>query len=97
MRVEECCIAYCNYSATGEGVTTMLAVGCSPEHAKAVFNQRAADFFQDSMMIACIGNASVDQDIKRLADMVPLTVWQAFERNPFGTTEYFSVLHFNLA
>lgn len=43
--MDKCYAAYCKYYATGEGVTTVLAVAGAPEQVRRHFDEHAPEFF----------------------------------------------------
>ncbi|GAA0724737.1 hypothetical protein [Dokdonella soli] len=91
----DCHIAFINYFATGEGVTILIAAGGSSEHAKNVFNRHAPEYFRGGVEVARLNDAANDR-AKRVAEMIPQRMRDLLQRNPIGTTEYYSELHFNL-
>lgn len=95
--MNECHVAYLEYYATGEGVTTVLAVGSTPEHARLHFNRRAHAYFRDHMTVVPLASAASDPKFATIAKMIPESVRETFARNPPLTTEYYCELHFNLA
>ncbi|MFC3815037.1 hypothetical protein [Lysobacter sp. GCM10012299] len=88
-------IAFCDYFATGEGRTVMVAVGCSPFHAEQVFKQSAHSYFHAGMVVAELG--SPEPETRRMAMMIPDPVLRTFQRKPSGTPQFYCELHFNMA
>lgn len=89
-------LAYCNYYATGEGVTVMLAAGGTENCARSAFLENAPDYFHRGMELKEIcGDASSES--KQMIRWIPQPVLDLVARNPPGTTYFYSKLHFNLA
>lgn len=94
-----CHVAYCYYYATGEGVTVSIAIGGSAHHAESLFKERAHEFFHSRMVVIPLHGATApeQEDAKYVLGLIPGPVLDQMRKNPAGTTEYFSELHFNLA
>lgn len=95
---EGCHVAYCYYYATGEGVTVSIAIGGSARHAESLFKERAHEFFHPGMVVIPLdGSAAPEQeDAKYVLGLIPGPVLDQMRKNPPGSTEYFSELHYNL-
>lgn len=87
-------IAYCEYFATGEGVTVMVAVGCSALHAERVFKQHADPYFHIGMVVGRLNSG--DPRVQNMMRMVPPAALQLFEC-PEGVPQYYGEIHFNLS
>ena len=89
-------ITYCNYYATGEGVTTMIALGGTAESAKNTFLQSTPDYFHRGM-VEDLFTDDAGPDTRRMQRWIPQPVLDMVATNPPGTTTYYASLHFNLA
>lgn len=87
-------IAYCDYFATGDGVTVIVAVGCSASHAERVFKQHAQPYFHPGMVVGRLDSA--DPEVRRMVRMVPAPALQLLERAE-GVPQFYGELHFNLS
>ena len=86
-----CRIAYCEYSATGEGVTIMVAVGCSAIHAVHVFKRHADAYFHPGMVVDRLD--SEDPKVMQMMRMVPVAAVERFGLE--GYPQYYGEVHFN--
>lgn len=89
-------LVYCNYYATGEGVTTFIAVGGTEACAMDAFKQHTPDYFHRGMEADVLGEDS-RHDTRRMIRWIPQAALELIETNPPGTTYYYAKLHFNLA
>lgn len=90
------CIAYCNYYATGEGVTHFIAAGSSAACAEHAFRQHVPDYFQRGMETAPVAG-EWSSDATNMWQLIPQFAADIIAANPPGTTFYYATLHFNLA
>lgn len=95
--MEKCYVAYLLYYATGEGVTIIFAIGGTPEQAKEYFNARAPDCFRGDVDVAPLASTTNEPALAKIREMVPESVKRTLTKNPPGTTQYYSELHYNLA
>ncbi|GAA0719268.1 hypothetical protein [Dokdonella soli] len=96
MKSECCYLAYCYYYATGEGVTVILAIAGSAYRAERLFKERADQFFHRGMAVIPLED-SEDPEARYALSLIPDPVLTHLKKNPTGTTEYCSELHYNLA
>jgi hypothetical protein len=89
-------ISYMNYYATGEGVTTCVAVGGSPESAEDVLRERINAYFHGGVKTEAI-DRKMSEGASEALTKIPDTVIDTLRRIPPGAGYYFSELHFNLA
>ena len=95
--MEKCYVAYLHYYATGEGVTIIFAIGGTPEQAKSYFNARAPEYFRGDVDVASLASTTSEPGLEIIREMVPESVKRILTKNPPGTTQYYSELHYNLA
>lgn len=86
-------IAYCDYAATGEGRTVMVAVGYSASHAERVFRLGADPYFHPGVVVARLD--SPDPEVRRMAQMIPPAVLSVLARQADGLPQYYGELHWN--
>lgn len=89
-------VAYCIYYATGEGVTVFIALGGSSNHAEKIFKDNAPEYFHRGMEMHEMGTDPSEQAAAAIG-MIPARVLEIFDSNPPGTTDWFSMLHYNLS
>lgn len=89
-------IAYCNYYATGEGVTAIIALGGTAESARSTFLESTPDYFHRGM-VEDLFTDDAGPDTRRMKRWVPQPVLDMVASNPPGTTTYYATLHYNLA
>ena len=95
MNLEDVAIAYCLYGAIGEGVTIFVAAGTSKSHAELHFLANVPKYFHPGLTINLWTESSIELDeVKKL---VPQAALELLSKNPPGTTEHFSVTHYNLS
>ena len=94
MKLEEIHIAYLIYFATGEGVSIFVAVGSGYVEAERVFKRNVPEYFHVGMKVQ--PRASEDVEMAYVIKLLPKAVLKLFKRNPPRTTEYFSIVHYNL-
>jgi hypothetical protein len=95
MNLKNVAIAYCLYGAIGEGVTIFVAVGTSKSHAELQFLANVPKHFHPGLTIKLWTESSIELD--EVKNLVPKTALELLSRNPPGTTEHFSVTHYNLS
>lgn len=96
MTTETCQVAFCHYAATGEGCTVILAVAGSAYRAEMLFKERTNEFFHIGMEVVPLDDTK-RKGIGVVTDLIPPYALKEFLKNPPGTTEYYSHLHFNLS
>ena len=90
-------MAFCNYDATGEGVTIFIAAASSAEGAKHTFLQEAPEYFHRGMQIEAIYDDG-SPDARRMRPWIPQPALDLIVANPPATTTaYYATIHFNLA
>ena len=95
MELEQIVVAYSAYYATGEGVTIHIAIGGSENHAVGHFRENVPDYFQAGLKIRSWTDE--DDEFESVKEFVPPTVIDLLTSNPKGSTEWFSVTHYNLS
>lgn len=96
MSNRDCFIAFSNYYATGEGATSLLALGSSREQVEKVFIAKADPYFHPGRSVLVL-NDETSEEAQRMPRFVPAAVIDLIRENPPETTEWFSHLHYNLA
>lgn len=93
--VDQIAIAYCLYYATGEGASIYIAVGSSKRHAEFHFRRSAPEYFHIGMVVR--GWLETTEELEMIKTFVPAQVINLITDHPPGTTEHFSVTHWNLS
>lgn len=89
-------ITYCDYYATGEGVTVLIALGGTAESARETFQQSAPTYFHQGLVEDVLVE-DAGPNTRRMQRWVPQAAMDIIATNPPGTTTYYAALHFNLA
>lgn len=89
-------ISYMNYAATGEGVTSWLAVGGSALHAETELKEKLPDFFHQGIVTAPI-DIDADDEVKMMIKWIPDPAMEILRQLPLGTGHYVSEIHYNLS
>ncbi|MEG3190916.1 hypothetical protein [Lysobacter sp. D1-1-M9] len=85
-------VAFCEYYATGEGVTVLIAIGLGPQHADELFRERADSFFHRDIKVKPLDLS--DTDVQRIAKWIPEPVLEA-AKEPSGRLQYYGEFHLN--
>lgn len=93
--LEQIGIAYCLHHATGEGVTIYIAVGSSRKHAEFHFRRCAPEDIHRGMVVR--GWLDTQDELETIKTFVPAQVINVITDHPPGTTEHYSVTHWNLS
>ena len=88
-------IAYCEYFATGEGVSVFIALGGSYSHAESVFKKHVPDYYHVGLIVHPL--VLPRNGGEQIIGLLPQPLLDLFSTNPDGTTEYFSTVHYNLS
>jgi len=89
-------ISYMNYSATGEGVTSYVAVGGNARHAEKLLKDRLPEHFHPFIVTAPI-NANVEGEVKKMIEWIPMPAQKILSQIPPVAGEYVTRLHYNLS
>lgn len=89
-------VAYCEYYATGEGVTVFVAVGGTESSAKNAFLRHVPDYFHRGLETDVLTDESFPST-RRMIHWIPQPAIELVAKNPPGTMYYYATLHFNLA
>lgn len=89
-------ISYMNYGATGEGVTSCIAVAGSPQYAEDILKKWLPEFFHRGIVTAPV-DASADDDAKMMIQWIPEAARETLRQLPLSAGHYFSELHYNLS
>lgn len=93
--LEQIAIAYLLYYATGEGATVFIALGASAKHAELHFRSNVPEYFHPGMTVKRWMDST--EELETIKTFVPAQVIDQMTQNPPGTTEHFSVTHWNLS
>lgn len=93
--LEQIGIAYCLYYATGEGCSIYIAVGSSRRHAECHFRQHVPEYFHRGMLVR--DWLETTEELEMIKTFVPEQVIDLITDHPPGTTEHFSLTHWNLS
>lgn len=88
-------IAYCFYYATGEGCSIYVAVGSSKRHAEFHFKRNVPEHFHRGMVVR--DWLETTEELDMIKTFVPAQVIDLITDHPPGTTEHFSLTHWNLS
>lgn len=86
-------VAYCDYYATGEGRTVVVALSSTAEDAIHLFEQRAPSYFLADLVITSLGEDQGSSDN-------PITKWlppEVLVRAERGSISFFGIFHQNLS
>lgn len=89
-------LSYMNYTATGEGVTTCLAVAGTAEGAERLLKARLPEYFHRGIVTTAMG-ASMDEEAQAMIEGIPPLVHEALRQVPLGAGHYVTEFHYNLA
>lgn len=92
---DEAHIAYCQYFATGEGVSIFIALGGSYNHAESVFKKHVPEYYHPGVIIHSLELRR--EGMEQISPLLPQSVLDLMINNPNGTTDYFSIVHYNLS
>lgn len=95
VRLDQVGIAYCFYYATGEGSSIYIAVGSSRKHAECLFRERVPEYFHRGMIVR--DWLETTEELEMIKTFVPAQVIDLITDHPPGTTEHFSLTHWNLS
>ena len=87
-------VAYAEHYATGEGVTTMLAVANDEENAIEEFHHRFPVYVRKTARIQLL-NSAFDAEDGWVVDMIPDHVWELMDE--IDGLRYHAQMHYNLA
>lgn len=89
-------LCYMNYHATGEGVTSCVAVAGNAQRAEDLIKEKLPTYFHVGLVTASI-DADANDDVMRMIEWIPSQVKTTLARIPSGTGEYYSEFHYNLS
>lgn len=89
-------LCYMNYHATGEGVTSCIAVAGSAQRAELLIKEQLPDYFHVGLVVAAIDD-NADDAAMRMIEWIPSQVKAILAEIPRGTGEYYSKFHYNLS
>lgn len=89
-------LSHMNYYATGEGISSCLAIGGSKEHAERLLKEKLHTYFHPLIITEQV-DSNVSDDALKMIELVPSKIKAALTEIPLGAAEYYSELHYNLA
>jgi len=89
-------MSYMNYYATGEGVTSCIALGGSHRYVEDVLKERIGEYFHRLVQTVPI-DREMYEDARSMLARVPEDVKESLRRMPCGAGHYLSEFHYNLA
>lgn len=90
-------ISYMNYGATGEGVTSCLAIAGSANGAERVLREKLPPFFHPLIITARV-EVTASDDVLRMIAWIPEPAKETLRKIPSrGGAQYFTEFHYNLS
>lgn len=89
-------LCYMNYHATGEGVTSCIAVAGSAQRAERLIKDKLPEYFYPGLVTTSINDVT-DSEAMRMLEWIPSPVKRTLGDIPRGTGEYYSEFHYNLS
>lgn len=89
-------LCFMNYHATGEGVTSCIAVAGSAQRAERLIKDKLPEYFYPGLITTSINDVT-DSEAMRMLEWIPSPVKRTLGAIPLGTGEYYSELHYNLS
>jgi hypothetical protein len=86
--------AFCDYFATGEGRTVIVAIGPTAEEARLLFEKKAPAFFARSIQTADL--LASDRSSCAIAQWVPAGVIERVSSSQ-GPFSFFAIFHQNVS
>lgn len=93
--LEQLAIAYCLYYGTGEGATIFIALDTSKQHVELNFRSNVPERFHRGMKV--YRWQEMTEELEMIKTFVPAQVIDLMTDHPPGTTEHFSVTHWNFS
>lgn len=87
--------AFCDYFATGEGRTVIVAIGATAEEARLLFEENAPAFFAPSMQIEELTQAYV-RDSGAVTRWIPAGVIERIASS-VGPLRFYGMFHQNVS
>ncbi|MBP1475433.1 hypothetical protein J7I44_14055 [Frateuria sp. MAH-13] len=89
-------ISFMNYAATGEGLTSCLAVAGSAHAAEQRLKERLPEYFHRGILTKSIC-PNPDVDVSTMIEWIPAAAQRLFGQVPLFAGHYFTELHYNLS
>ena len=89
-------LSYMNYFATGEGMTSSLAVAGTAEAAERMLKDRLPEYFHRGIVTTSI-DTYADEEAKAMIQWIPLAASETLRQIPPSAGHYFTEIHYNLA
>jgi hypothetical protein len=89
-------LSYMNSFATGEGMTSSLAVAGTAKFAERILKERLPEYFHTGIVTASI-DIYADEETKAMIQWIPLAARETLRQLPQSAGYYFTEIHYNLA
>jgi|SRR6185312_527430 len=89
-------LSYMNYAATGEGLTSCLAVAATAKAAEQILKEKLPEYFHRGIVTTPI-DASADDEARTMIQWIPLAASEILRQIPPSTGHYFTEIHYNLS
>lgn len=89
-------LAYCDYHATGEGVTLMVGAGNTQSSALDAFLRHTPEFYHRGLTEDSLDESSPPETL-RAARLLPDAMTDLIASLPRGAPQFYARLHYNLA
>jgi hypothetical protein len=89
-------LSYMNYTATGEGMTSCLAVAGTAEAAERILKGRMPEYFHRGIVTTSI-DAYADEETKAMIQWIPRAASEILRQIPPSSGHYFTEIHHNLS
>lgn len=89
-------LAYCNYYATGEGVTLMVGAGNTKSAARESFLSNAPEYFHRGLIEDKLDD-SPPPETRRAARLLSDAMAELIASLPRGAPQFYAKIHYNLA
>lgn len=89
-------LAYCNYYATGEGVSLMVGAGNTPSSARKAFLDNTHEYFHQGLTEDCLEDSS-PPETRRAARMLSEHMTNLIASLPNGAPQFYARIHYNLS
>lgn len=89
-------LAYCDYYATGEGVSLMVGAGNTPAAARKAFLENAHEYFHQGLTEDCLEDSS-PPETRRAARILSEHMTNLIASLPKGAPQFYARIHYNLS
>lgn len=89
-------LSYMNYAATGEGLTSCLAVAGTAKAAERILKEKLPEYFHRGIVTTPI-DAYADEEAKTMIQWIPFAASETLRQIPPSAGHYFTEIHYNLS